>query len=87
VGQIATVNVNLNNVPVGGYTSAEFTCTYNPALVEVSNIAVTNLFGADPVTALTGPQGGTFIVAIAGTNGNRATVGGTAFTFSARGLQ
>ena len=87
MGHIATVNVNLNNVPVGGYTSAEFTCTYNPALVEVSNIAVTNLFGADPVAAINGPQNGSFIVAIAGSNGNRATIGGTAFTFSAKGLQ
>ena len=87
MGHIATVNVNLNNVPVGGYTSAEFTCTYNPTLVEVSNIAVTNLFGADPVAAINGPQNGSFIVAIAGSNGNRATIGGTAFTFSAKGLQ
>lgn len=87
MGQIATVNVNLNNIPVDGYTSAEFTCTYNPALVEVSNIVVTNLFGADPVAAINGPQNGSFILAIAGSNGNRATVGGTAFTFSAKGLQ
>ncbi len=87
VGQIATVNVNLNNIPIGGYTSAEFTCTYNPTLVEVSNIAVTNLFGADPVAAINGPQNGSFIVAIAGSNGNRATVDGTAFTFNAKGLQ
>ncbi len=87
MGAIATVNVNLNNIPVGGYTSAEFTCTYNPALVEVSNVAVTNLFGADPVAAINGPQNGGFILAISGSNGNRATVSGTAFTFSAKGLQ
>ena len=85
--EITTVNVNLNNIPVGGYTSAEFTCTYNPALVEVSNIAVTNLFGPDPVAAVSGPQNGSFIIAIAGSNGNRATVSGTALTFSAKGLQ
>ncbi len=87
VGQIAAVNVNLNYIPVGGYSSAEFTCTYNPTLVEVSNIAVTNLFGADPAVAINGPQNGSFIVAIAGSNGNRATVDGTAFTFNAKGLQ
>ena len=87
VGQIAMVNVNLNNIPVGGYSSAEFTCTYNPTLVEVSNIVVTNLFGADAVAAINGPQNGSFIVAIAGSNGNRATVDGTAFTFNAKGLQ
>jgi hypothetical protein len=87
VGDVAAVNVNLNNVPAEGYTSAEFTCIYNPALVEVSNIAVTNLFGADPVVAINGPQNGSFIIAIAGSNGNRDTVGGVAFTFNAKGLQ
>jgi hypothetical protein len=87
VGEFAAVSVNLNNIPPGGYTSAEFTCTYNPTLVEVSNIAVTNLFGADAVAAINGPQNGSFIFAIAGSNGNRATVSGTAFTFSAKGLQ
>ena len=87
VGEVATVNVNLNNIPVGGYTSAEFTCTYNPALLEASSIAAANLFGADPLVAINGPQNGSFILAIAGSKGNRATVSGTAFTFSAKGLQ
>ena len=87
VGETATVTVSLNNVPAGGYTSAEFTCTYNAAIVEVSNIAVTNLFGTDPAVAINGPQGGSFIVAIAGSNGNRATTSGAAFTFNATGLQ
>jgi hypothetical protein len=87
VGEFATVNVNLNNVPAEGYTSAEFTCTYNPALLEVSNIVISNLFGADPVSAVSGPQNGSFIVAIAGSGGNRATTSGTAFTFSVKGLQ
>lgn len=87
VGESALVTVNLNNVPAEGYTSAEFTCTYNPSLIEVSNIAVTNLFGADPAVAINGPQGGSFIVAIAGSNGNKATSSGAVFTFSATGLQ
>ena len=87
VGETATVTVSLNNVPAEGYTSAEFVCTYNPSIVEVSNIAVTNLFGADAAVAINGPQGGSFIVAIAGSNGNRATTSGTAFTFSVTGLQ
>ncbi|MBK9207582.1 MAG: carboxypeptidase regulatory-like domain-containing protein [Anaerolineales bacterium] len=68
-------------------TSTEFTCTYNPVLVGVSNIVVAGLFGTDPVAAINGPQNGTFIVAVAGSNGNRATVSGTAFTFSMTGLQ
>jgi hypothetical protein len=89
VGETATVTVNLNNVPAGGYTSAEFTCTYNASLVEVVNITVTSLFGADPAVAISGPNppGGSFIVAIAGSNGNKATTSGAAFTFSATGLQ
>jgi hypothetical protein len=87
VGETALVTVSLNNVPAGGYTSAEFTCTYNPSLIEVSNIAVTPLFGADAAVAINGPQNGSFIVAIAGSNGNKATTSGAAFTFNAKGLQ
>jgi hypothetical protein len=87
IGESATVNINLNNVPAEGYTSAEFTCTYDPARLEVSNIVTANLFGADPVSILSGPQNGSFIVAIAGSNGSRATTSGTAFTFSVKGLQ
>ena len=86
-GESALVTVSLNNIPAGGYTSAEFTCTYNAALVQVSNIAVTNLFGSDSAVAINDPQNGSFIVAIAGSNGNKATASGAAFTFSARGLQ
>ena len=87
VGEAAVITVNLNNVPAAGYASAEFTCTYDPALVAVSNIVVTNLFGADPATAIYDPQDGNFIVAIAGSNGQRATTSGPAFTFSATSLQ
>ncbi|MCC6297858.1 MAG: PQQ-dependent sugar dehydrogenase [Anaerolineales bacterium] len=87
VGDTALVSVNLNNVPAEGYTSAEITCTYNASLIEASNIVFTNLFGADPATAIFGPQGGSFIVAIAGSNGAKATTSGTAFTFTVRGLQ
>lgn len=87
MGGIASVNVNLNNVPAEGYTSAEFLCTYNSTLVEVSNITVSNLFGTNAIAAVNSSQNGSFIIAIAGSNGNRATAGGTAFTFSAKGLQ
>ena len=86
-GESAVVTVSLNNVPVEGYTSAEFTCTYDVNLVEVSNIAVTSLFGTDAATAINDPQNGSFIVAIAGSNGNKATTSGAAFTFSVLGLQ
>jgi len=87
VGETATATVSLNNVPTEGYTSAEFTCTYDPSLVQVSNIVVGTLFGADPAAAINGPQNGTFIVAIAGSNGNKATTNGAVFTFSVTGLQ
>jgi hypothetical protein len=87
IGGTALVSVNLNNVPAEGYKSAEFTCTYNAGLIEKNNIVATDLFGADPVVAVHDPQNGTFIVAVAGTNNNRATTSGPAFTFSAKGLQ
>ena len=87
VGESAVVTVSLNNVPAEGYTSAEFTCTYDANLVAVSNVVAAGLFGADPVTAFNSPQNGSFIFAIAGSNGNKATTSGPAFTFSATGLQ
>jgi len=87
VGESTLISVSLDNVPAEGYTSAEFTCTYDAAMVEVSNIAVTDLFGADSASAINGPANGSFIVAIAGSNGNKATSDGVAFTFSATGLQ
>lgn len=88
VNETALATVSLNNVPAEGYTSSEFTCTYNASLVEVSNILVTNLFGADAAVAINGPntQSGNFIVAIAGSHGNKAN-SGAAFTFNAKGLQ
>jgi hypothetical protein len=87
VGETALVTVSLNNVPAEGYTSAEFTCTYDATLIQVSNITATTLFGADPAVAISGPQGGSFIIAIAGSNGNKATTSGAAFTFDVTGLQ
>ena len=87
VGETILVTVYLNNVPPSGYTSAEFTCTYPPDLVAISNILVTNLFGTDPAVAVLGPQSGNFIVAIAGSNGQRATASGAVFSFNVTGLQ
>jgi len=86
VGETAIVSVSLNNVPAEGYTSAEFTCTYEMNKVEVSNIVVAGLFGADSASALNGPANGSFIVAVAGSNGNKATTSGVVFTFNAKGL-
>jgi len=87
VGESSTVSVSLDNIPAEGYTSAEFACTYDAAVVEVSNIVVTDLFGADSATAINGPANGSFIVAVAGSNGNKATADGVAFTFTVMGLQ
>ena len=87
IGGTATVTVNLNNVPIEGYTSIELTCTYYPNLVEARDIVVADLFGADPVIAIRGPQYDRFIVAIAGSHGNKATNSGTLMTFRVRGLQ
>src|SRR5215216_3744106 len=38
--ETATGTVSLQEVPPGGYTSAEFTCTYRADLVQVSDILV-----------------------------------------------
>ncbi len=85
-GESSSVAVNLNHVPATGLASAEFTCVYDPAVVEVTGITPTSLFGADPILAISGPQNGSFIFAIAGSLGNKAVTDGTAFTFSAKGL-
>lgn len=86
LGDSTSVTVSLFNVPVSGYSSAEFTCTYNQSVIEANNIVVDNLFGADPASAIFGPQNGSFIVAIAGSNGNRASTNGVAFTFNITGI-
>ncbi len=86
-GGSTLANVGLGNVPAQGYTSTEFTCTYDAGLVEISQITPTELFGPDPVMAINGPQDGTFIVAIAGSRGSKATTSGVAFTYNAKGLQ
>ncbi len=87
VDESAVGSVNLDNVPTTGYTSAEFTCTYDPAFLEVSGIANSGLFGADAVMIVNGPANGSFLVAIAGSNGDKAITSGPAFTFSAKALQ
>lgn len=87
VGENSLVTVSLNNVPAEGYTSAEFTCTYNASLLSVSNITVAGLFGANPVVAINGPQNGSFILAMVGIGGNKATTSGTVFTFNVTALQ
>ncbi len=86
VGDSAVVTVGLANVPADGYSGAEFTCAYDAPLAELSGIAATSLFGADPAVAVNGPLNSTFIVAIAGSGVNKAMASGAAFTFSLKGL-
>jgi hypothetical protein len=87
IGGTATVTVRLDNVPAEGFTSLELTCTYDPNLVEASDILVADLFGADPAVAIKGPQYDRFIVAIAGNQGNKATSSGTVLAFNVTGKQ
>jgi hypothetical protein len=87
VGETATVTVRLNSVPPEGYTSAEFTCSYDPLFISVSNFVDAGLFGEDAVMVVHGPADGSFILAIAGSNGRKATSSGPVFTFSVLGLQ
>ena len=87
VGETALVTISLNNVPAEGYTSAEFTCQFNPGSFEVSNIVPANLFGADAAVAINGPTSNKFILAIAGSSGNKATTSGVVFTYNIKGLQ
>lgn len=86
VGEVAVATVSLNNVPAEGYTSAEFTCTFDSAKVDVGSPVATSLFGADPVVAVNDTQANSFIFAIAGSNGSKATTSGAVFTFSVTGL-
>jgi hypothetical protein len=53
----------------------------------VTNIAEAGLFGGDPAVAVNGPQNGGFVVAIAGSQGQKTTGDGEAFAFSLTGLQ
>lgn len=86
-GEMATVTVNINNVPAEGYTSVEVTCTYYPDLVQAQDIVVGDLFGADPVVAIQGPFSDHFVAAIAGSQGRKATSSGALLTFHIVGLQ
>jgi hypothetical protein len=86
VGGTANAVVSLNHVPAEGYASAELTCYYSSDLVEPSNIVVPNRFGPDPAVAIS-HYPDRFIVAVAGSHGNKATTDGVVITFDVRGRQ
>ena len=81
----STVSVELHNTPLEGYAGTEFTCTYDASSVSLGNLIVTNLFGTDPAVITNSPQAGTLIVAIAGSNQQKAA-SGIAFTLDATPL-
>lgn len=87
VGETSLVSVNMVDIPAGGYVSVEFTCTFAPDQIKAENIQIATLFGNDPVSAFQDHQNGGFILAIAGSNGNKALTDGLAFTFTASGLK
>ena len=87
IGGAGLVSVKLNNIPAEGFKSAEFICSHTAGLLEHNNIVPAALFGADAAVAIHDPHNGTFIVAMAGTNGNKAATSGPAFTFDITGLQ
>ncbi len=86
IGESAVVTVSLNDIPAEGYASAELTCTYPVDLLSVGNVTEQGLFGDDPVVASVGVADGSFIYAIAGKNGTKATAGGAVIEFSITAL-
>lgn len=86
VGGTSAGTVMLTNIPQGGYASAEFTCSFDPALVSISSITDAGLFGSDPAAVINGPANGSFVFAVAGSNGQRATSDGAVFTFTVTAL-
>jgi hypothetical protein len=55
--------------------------------VEPGDILVFDLFGPDPVVAISSPYPDRFIVAVAGSHGDRATTEGIVIAFDVIGLQ
>jgi hypothetical protein len=86
VGSVIPFAISLENVPATGYASAEFTCQYDPTLVDVYNFTDLGLFGPDAVSVANGPDNGQFIFAIAGSNGNKATTSGAVVRFNIKAV-
>ena len=82
----ANVTVHLDHVPAEGYTSTELTCYYSSNLADPRNIVVADRFGPDPAVAIS-HHVDRFIVAIAGSNGNKATTDGVLMTFDIKARQ
>jgi parallel beta-helix repeat protein len=87
VGQTGSVSVSLNGLPAEGIASVEFACTYASDQVSIGNVQIGQIFGDDPVSAYNNSQNGSFIYAVAASNGRVINTNGVAFTFSITGLQ
>ncbi len=87
VGEKTIITVYFRKVPPAEYESAEITCAYDANLLEANNMSSKDLFGANPTTAINGPQNGSFIYAIAGSHGQKATQNGSVFSFELTGLK
>jgi len=86
VGNTVNQSITLQNPPAEGLTSAEFICSYDPALAEISALTNANQFGTDALAAINGPADGQFIYAIASI-AQKATTGGKTFSFDLKALK
>ncbi|MBI3164455.1 MAG: right-handed parallel beta-helix repeat-containing protein [Anaerolineales bacterium] len=87
VGESGLASVSLNGLPSEGITGVEFTCSYAPDQVSAGNVQIGGIFGDDPASAYNNSQTGSFIYAVAASNGRVINTNGVAFTFSVTGLQ
>lgn len=87
VSQTGLVSVSLNGLPPEGISSVEFTCTYAADQISVGNVQIGEIFGGDPVSAYNNSQTGSFIYAVAASNGKVINTNGVAFTFNVTGIQ
>lgn len=87
VGETGLVSVSLNGLPSEGIASVEFTCSYASDQISVGNVQIGQIFGSDPVSAYNNSQTGSFVYAVAASNGKAINTNGVAFTFNITGLQ
>lgn len=87
VGQAGLVSVSLNGLPSEGIASVEFACSYASDQISVGSVQIGNIFGDDPVSAYNNSQAGSFIYAVAASNGRVINTNGVAFTFNITGMQ
>jgi hypothetical protein len=85
VGTTINQSITLQNLPSEGLTSAEFTCSYDASLVEISALTNADIFGTDALAAINGPADGKFIYAIAAVS-QKASAGGKVFQFDIKAI-